>query len=318
MALPTPANTTCQIYRAGLSPAPVWQDPCTDTDGTFITAHAPALPTTGVYLYCDDNTGGIVVESDTLQGTFDGGDNRFFFDPGLPDPSVASIDFKFTNSGMFPAADYYLRLGVRYGNDAGGGDGYLALLSYGGSTWILSLNLFEDGTGSLMNSVNLTLSPDIWYTLQAGTDGAGNVWAAVLGQGTTSAPTDGLYASNTQVMFSTSATNEMAFRNIVVTAGSIGPVPCILASDWRLGQDNGDRRVNAIAWTDFMLVDASIDVRDGYTGASTFTAQDTVYIPDATGTPFTVIFVELWQRGPAQYKRVYLDRGLPNWPTDSG
>ena len=323
MALPTPANTTCQIYRAGLSPAPVWDDPCTDTDGTDVTAHAPAVPTTGAYLYSLDNGGGFVIESNTLQGTSNGGDNRCYFDPGLPDPSVASIDFLYTNPAAFPLNSTgqhvgYLRLAVRYGNDAGGGDGYLAFLRYSGGAWVLDLYQFTNGSSSLMNSVNVTLTPDTWFTLQIGTDGAGNVWAAVVGQGSTSAPTGGIFASNTEVMFSTNAGDEMAFRNIVAAAGSIGPVPCILKSDWWLGNQNGHRRVEAIAWTHFMLVDAGVDVRDGYKGACRFTAQDTVYIPDATGTQFTVVFVELCQRGPGQLKRVFLDRSLPSWPVDSG
>ncbi len=83
------------------------------------------------------------------------------------------------------------------------------------------------------------------------------------------------------------------------------------------GQQNGDRRANALTWTDVMLVDAAMDVRDGYTGACNFAAQDTAYIPDADGTPFTVVFVELCQRGPSPHKRVYLDRGLPSWPADT-
>jgi hypothetical protein len=323
MTLPTPANTTCQIYRAGTTPAPVWEDPCVDADGTDITAHAPSTPPTGVYLYCADNTGGVIVESNTLQGALDGSDNRFYFDPGLPDPSVAAIDFKYTNSGAFPVdsagySGYYLRLTVRYGNDAGGGDGYQAFLRYNGSTWVLTIYIITGGFPGLMNAVNVALTPDTWYTLQIGTDGVGNVWAAVIGKGSTSASTGGAFASNTQVMFSTSAANEMAFRNIVVAAGASGTAPCILTSDWRPGQDAGDRRVGTLTWTDLMLVDSAVDVRDGYTGACTFTPQDSVYIPDGNGTQFTVVFVELCQRGPGQHKRVYLDRGLPGWPLDSG
>ncbi len=154
MPLPIPANTTCQIYRAGTSPAAAWDDPCADTDGTAITAHAPTVPPTGAYQYCVDNLGGIAVESNTLQGTDDGGDNRFFFDPGLPDPSSASIDFKYTNSGAFPVdsagySGYYLRLGVRYGNDAAGGDGFLAHLIFNGSNWVLTLYQFSSGATRL-------------------------------------------------------------------------------------------------------------------------------------------------------------------------
>lgn len=322
MPLPLPANTTCQIYRAGSSPAPAWNDPCTGADGTAITAHAPSVPSGGTYTYCADNTGAIEIEANALQGV-DGSTNRFYFDPGLADPSTAAIDFQYTNAGAFPVdsegySGYYLSLAVRYGNDAAGGDGFVANVIYNGSTWVLTLYQLSSGTLTYLNSANITLSPDTWYTLQVGTDGAGNVNAAVVGAGSTSAATGGAFSANTQVMFWTDAGNEMAFRNILVNAGSIGPVPCVLTRDWRWAQGEGERRVNALAWTHFMLLDASVDIRDGYTGACTFSAQDTVYVPNATGTPFTVIFVELRDRGPGQYKCAYLDRGLPPWPEKDG
>lgn len=323
MPLPSPANTNCVIYRAGTSAAAVWVDPCADADGTPITAHTPTIPPTGVYLNCAGAPNSIAVQNNTLQGDVDGSDNRFYFDPGLADPATASIDFKYTNSGAFPVdsdgySGYYIQLVVRYGNDANGGDGYKANLIFGGSTWVLTLFLLANGQVTFMNSANLTLTPDTWFTLQAGTDAAGNFWAAVVGQGGASAPTGGVYAANTQVLFATDSADEMAFRNIAVSAAPGGTAPCILTRDWRWAQAEGERRVNALAWTHFMLIDAAVDVRDGYTGACTFSPQDTVYIPDANGTQFTVIFVELCCRGPEQYKRVFLDRGLPTWPADSG
>jgi hypothetical protein len=90
-----------------------------------------------------------------------------------------------------------------------------------------------------------------------------------------------------------------------------------LKSDWRGGQEAGDRNNDALTWTHIMLVDISVDIRDGYVGASVFSPQDAVYIPDQHGTRFNVIFIELVQQGTAQeHKRVYLDRTTPTWPTN--
>jgi hypothetical protein len=98
---------------------------------------------------------------------------------------------------------------------------------------------------------------------------------------------------------------------------SVSGVPCYLQSDWRGGNEGGDRAVNALSWTHIMLVDVSVDIRDAYTGQMTSTIQDTVFVPDQTGTAFNVIFVERLQRGTAQeHKRVFLDRQTPSWPTN--
>jgi hypothetical protein len=100
-------------------------------------------------------------------------------------------------------------------------------------------------------------------------------------------------------------------------APDVAAVPCYLTCDWRGGQEAGDRVDNQLTWTHVMLVDSSVDVRDAYAGASTFSKLDTIYVPDKTGTPFTVIFIELAQRGtPHEHKRVFLDRGVPTWPTN--
>ncbi len=75
----------------------------------------------------------------------------------------------------------------------------------------------------------------------------------------------------------------------------------------------------AWTWTHLMLVDVSADVRDGYDqGNWNATAGDSVYVPDQSGTPFQVLFVERVGRGTAQdHKRVFLDRKLPTWPTNN-
>jgi hypothetical protein len=94
------------------------------------------------------------------------------------------------------------------------------------------------------------------------------------------------------------------------TAGA----PCCLQCDFRAGQEAGDRQNDTLTWTHIMLIDGSVDIRDGYIGKSTFVEQDTVFVPDQTGTQFTVIFVEHVGSGS---KRVYLDRRAPTWPTDN-
>jgi hypothetical protein len=97
-------------------------------------------------------------------------------------------------------------------------------------------------------------------------------------------------------------------------------VNCYLKPDWRGGQEGGDRAETAVGdfvWTHILLVDVSIDIRDGYTGAMTPGNPDRVWVPDQNGTVFTVVFVERVHRGlPGDHKRVYLDRGAPSWPSD--
>jgi hypothetical protein len=73
-------------------------------------------------------------------------------------------------------------------------------------------------------------------------------------------------------------------------------------------------------WTHRMYVQDSDDVRDNFPAAP----ANTVYIPangaanDLTqSTEFLVVFVGVLNRNtPQQYKRVFLKRQAPNWPTD--
>src|SRR5262249_52155253 len=102
-------------------------------------------------------------------------------------------------------------------------------------------------------------------------------------------------------------------------APDVAGVPCFLKGDWRGGQEAGDRpNSGADTWTHIMLVDVSVDIRDGYTGFLSQLVQDSVYVPDKNGTRFVVIFVERVDRGtPHEHKRVFLDRQVPAWPTDN-
>ncbi len=78
-------------------------------------------------------------------------------------------------------------------------------------------------------------------------------------------------------------------------------------------------------WTHIALVDPTVDVRDPYTGGTSPTTgegtapswQDVLYVPNKSGTPFNVIFVERLGRGtPGDVKRVYLQRATPAWPSN--
>ena len=103
-----------------------------------------------------------------------------------------------------------------------------------------------------------------------------------------------------------------------LSSPAVAGVPCYLKSDWRGGQEAGDRtNSDADTWTHVMLIDVGVDIRDGYTGLQNQSQQDSVYIPDQNGTRFHVVFIEFVQRGtPNEHKRVYLDRQAPTWPTN--
>lgn len=78
-------------------------------------------------------------------------------------------------------------------------------------------------------------------------------------------------------------------------------------------------------WTHIGLFPLSTDIRDGYSGGgpnaeAAPSSWDTIYVPNKNGTAFAVVFVE-HVRLPGgsgtsnDYKRVYLQRQAPTWPT---
>ena len=74
---------------------------------------------------------------------------------------------------------------------------------------------------------------------------------------------------------------------------------------------------NVLNFSHIALVPATTDIRDNKSDAYTPGNGDIVYVPDATGTPYKVIHVEMRARGTAaEHKKVYLDRGTPPWPTN--
>jgi hypothetical protein len=109
--------------------------------------------------------------------------------------------------------------------------------------------------------------------------------------------------------------------DIVNASGSvIQGVPITLVPDWPHGQQYGKRDNDLLTWTHYMYVPLSVPVRDRYTGASTNdTNNDVVYVPGVqAGTPFNVTFIEILLYGAGNsYKKVYLDRQTPIWPTDN-
>jgi hypothetical protein len=74
---------------------------------------------------------------------------------------------------------------------------------------------------------------------------------------------------------------------------------------------------NELRYTHRLLVDESVDVRDDFQSFTVTGQRDLIYVPDAAGTPFEVVFVERPFRGfGLAVKRVFLNRRSPNWPTN--
>jgi hypothetical protein len=72
-------------------------------------------------------------------------------------------------------------------------------------------------------------------------------------------------------------------------------------------------------YTHILLAHLAVDIRDAYDAGAFDVGEpaDTIYIPDQSGTPFQVVFVERLERGAAfDHLRVYLNRRLPAWPTN--
>jgi hypothetical protein len=88
-------------------------------------------------------------------------------------------------------------------------------------------------------------------------------------------------------------------------------VPCHLRA--RFAEGSADSvGSQTFRWTHLLYLDASVDIRDSWPN----NPVNKVFIPDKNNTGFTVVFVELVNRGtPASYKRVFLNRQVPTWPT---
>lgn len=96
------------------------------------------------------------------------------------------------------------------------------------------------------------------------------------------------------------------------TVGGVGILLTANFGEFRMQAGEGVDRL--FRYTHLALVPAGTDVRDGFDrGASGATTCDTIYVPDLDGTPFAVRFVVRLIDGT---RKVYLDRGLPQWPTN--
>jgi hypothetical protein len=100
----------------------------------------------------------------------------------------------------------------------------------------------------------------------------------------------------------------------------VNNVPCYLVANYERHEESGEGDDNATRYTHTMLVAQTTDIRDEYDTGVQAGNEDTVYIPSSGGagttTPFAVRFVETkgWGTGWVHLK-VYLDRGIPPWPT---
>jgi len=100
----------------------------------------------------------------------------------------------------------------------------------------------------------------------------------------------------------------------------VANVPCFLKASYYDREEHGEKDPVITRWTHTMMMDISTDVRDGYSYGNYGNNPDSVTIPaGATGanrTIFNVTFVEAKAPGsPQTYKKVYLDRLVPTWPT---
>jgi hypothetical protein len=99
--------------------------------------------------------------------------------------------------------------------------------------------------------------------------------------------------------------------NVPPAAPDTAGAACHLRAEFRDGAE-GSEGDATFRWTHVLYVDDAVDVRDSYPNAP----AHRVYVPDKNGTGFDVVFVERVRRGvPGSYKRVFLDRRQPAWPT---
>ena len=102
-------------------------------------------------------------------------------------------------------------------------------------------------------------------------------------------------------------------------APDVAGVACYLNADYERRMETGESMAASYRYTHVMLVDVAVDVRDGMSFYAGGIGNDTLYVPDKTGTKFQVQFVERHNRGNAvfDHKRVFLDRAAPTWPTNN-
>lgn len=94
-------------------------------------------------------------------------------------------------------------------------------------------------------------------------------------------------------------------------------VPCRLVPDLARGRAGF---AGMVAWTHYIDLEDDVDVRDacsrlGGADSIQFADGDEVRIPNASGSRYVVVWVEVINRGTArQFKRAYLLRDTAAWP----
>lgn len=89
-------------------------------------------------------------------------------------------------------------------------------------------------------------------------------------------------------------------------------VPRSLEGAYDLGIAATDE-AGTFRFTHVMLLDGDVDIRDNFDRFGVAGLRDVVFLPDAAGTPFDVVYVE--RPVGVDFSRVYLNRRAPTWPT---
>ena len=106
------------------------------------------------------------------------------------------------------------------------------------------------------------------------------------------------------------------YRPFGAIGATLAGVVCRLVPDLARGQAG----TGSLSWTHYLDLEDSVDVRDGCTrtagrDAVNFADGDEVRIPNASGSRYVVVWVEVVNRGtPRQFKRAYLLRDTAAWP----
>lgn len=96
-------------------------------------------------------------------------------------------------------------------------------------------------------------------------------------------------------------------------------VACRLVPDLERGRGSGTASA-LVFWSHYIDVDDAVDLRDGCTriggvDAVNYADGDEVRIPNAAGSRYVVVWVEMVNRGSSrQFKRAYLLRDTAAWP----
>ncbi len=100
------------------------------------------------------------------------------------------------------------------------------------------------------------------------------------------------------------------YRPFGAGAPTYSNVPCRLVADFPRGRE----AAGSPAWTHYLVLDVSADVRDGCTRAAgtgdlTYADGDEVRVPAGSATRYVVVWVETVDAGtPREFKRAYLLR----------